>query len=123
MTHFCSVYRRFSIKRNQAVRKVLPDIQDEELKNYFSKAEFDLVLYSKNFFGRPTPRIVMELNGGEHYLSKSRSALNDGKKMEICRRNKIDYIAIPNAYSRSYETLSDLIFALSGEEDEGFTLF
>ena len=59
----------------------------------------------------------MELNGGEHYLSKSRSALNDGKKMEICRRNKI------NAYSRSYETLSDLIFALSGEEDEGFTLF
>ncbi len=123
MTHFCSVYRRFSIKRNQAVRKVLPDIQDEELKNYFSKAEFDLVLYSKNFFGRPTPRIVMELNGGEHYLSKSRSALNDGKKMEICRRNKIDYIAIPNAYSRSYETLSDLIFALSGEEDEGFALF
>ena len=65
----------------------------------------------------------MELNGGKHYLSKSRSALNDGKKMEICRRNKIDYIAIPNAYSRSYETLSDLIFALSGEEDEGFTLF
>ncbi len=117
MTHFCSVYRRFTVKRNQPVRKVLPDVPEDELREYFMKAEFDLVLYSKNFFGKLCPRLVLELNGGEHYLSKNRSMLNDRKKMEICKRNKIDYISVPNIYSKSYETLSELIFALNGEAD------
>ena len=30
---------------------------------------------------------------------------------------------MPNAYSKSYETIVDLIFALNGEEDEENNLF
>ena len=123
MTHFCSVYKSFTVKRNQAVNKVLTDIDDKELKQYFNKAEFDLVLYSKNLFGKTKPHLVLELNGGEHYISKSVSAINDKKKMEICEKKGIKYLAIPNSYSKSYETISNLIFALNGESDEEYNLF
>lgn len=123
MTHFCSVYKSFTVKRNQAVNKVLTDIDDIELKQYFNKAEFDLVLYSKSLFGKTKPHLVIELNGGEHYISKSVSLNNDKKKMEICKKKDITYLAIPNAYSKSYETISNLIFALNGESDEEYNLF
>lgn len=123
MTHFCSVYRSFSVRRNQDVSKVLSDVEKPILAQYFKKAEFDLVLYSKNMFGRLKPHLVIELNGGEHYLSKSASAINDKKKMEICKKYGIQYLAIPNTYSKSYETISNLIFALNGEPDEDFNLF
>ena len=123
MTHFCSVYKSFTVKRNQAVNKILTDIDENELKQYFNKAEFDLVLYSKNFFGKTKPHLVIELNGGEHYISKSVSALNDKKKMEICKKKDIVYLSIPNSYSKSYETISNLIFALNGESDEEYNLF
>ena len=123
MTHFCSVYKNFTVKRNQPVNKVLTDIGDIELKQYFSKAEFDLVLYSKNLFGKTKPHLVIELNGGEHYISKSVSAINDKKKMEICKKKDIVYLSIPNTYSKSYETISNLIFALNGEQDEEYNIF
>lgn len=123
MTHFCSVYKSFTVKRNQAVSKVLSDLDDAELKKYFNKAEFDLVLYSKNLFGKTKPHLVLELNGGEHYISKSVSAMNDKKKMEICKKKDIVYLSIPNTYSKSYETISNLIFALNGESDEEYNLF
>ena len=123
LTHFCSVYKMFTVKRNQPVNKVLKSEDDETLKKYFNKAEFDLVLYSKNIYRKTKPHLVIELNGGEHYISKSRSILNDKKKMEICKKNDIKYLSIPNIYSKSYETISSLIFALNGEEDEDFNLF
>ncbi len=123
MTHFCSVYKKFSVKRNQLVKKVLQDVVDESLKQYFNKAEFDLVLYSKDMFGNTKPRLIIELNGGEHYISKHQSAINDKKKIEICKQRKIRYISVPNSYSKSYETLSSLILALNGEKDEEDNLF
>ena len=123
MTHFCSVYKSFTVKRNQPVNKVLNDIDNNELKKYFNKAEFDLVLYSKNIYNKTKPHLVLELNGGEHYISKSISAINDKKKMEICKKHDIVYLAIPNTYSKSYETISNLIFALNGESDEEYNLF
>jgi len=123
ITHFCSVYRKFSVKRNQAVSKVLNSISDEELKSYFTKAEFDLVLYLKNIFGKTEPRLAIELNGGEHYISKSKSAINDKKKMQICQNSGITYLSLPNSYSKSYETISNLIFKLNGESDEEYSLF
>lgn len=123
ITHFCSVYRKFSVKRNQAVKKVLNSVGSEELQSYFIKAEFDLVLYSKNIFGKTEPRLVIELNGGEHYISKSKSVINDKKKMQICQNNDIYYLCLPNSYSKSYETISNLIFALNGESDEEYNLF
>ena len=43
--------------------------------------------------------------------------------MYICEKKGIKYLAIPNAYSKSYETISSLIFALNGEEDEEYNLF
>lgn len=122
MTQFCSVYKNFTIERNKDVNKVIPDETNSSL--YFNKAEFDLVLYSKSFFGELKPRVVIELNGGEHYISKNKSLNNDKKKMEICKKYGITYIAIPNAYSKSYETISNLIFALNGESDiEEYNLF
>ncbi|MBQ7271324.1 MAG: DUF2726 domain-containing protein, partial [Campylobacter sp.] len=96
---------------------------DEELLSYFTKAEFDLVLYSKNIFGKTEPRLVIELNGGEHYISKSKSIDNDKKKMQICKNSDISYLCLPNSYSKSYETISNLIFALNGESDEEYNLF
>nr|MCR4899173.1 DNA2/NAM7 family helicase [Acholeplasmatales bacterium] len=123
MTHFCSVYKSFTVKRNQPVNKVLKDIDDKELSKYFNKAEFDLVLYSKNIYGKTKPHLVIELNGGEHYISKSVSAINDKKKIEICEKKDIKYLSLPNSYSKSYETISNLIFALNGEEDEEYNLF
>ena len=123
MTHFCSVYKNFTVKRNQPVKKVLKTIDDSELNSYFNKAEFDLVLYSKTFYGQTKPKLVIELNGGEHYISKSVSAKNDKKKMEICQKSEITYLSIPNYYSKSYETISNLIFALNGESDEEYNLF
>ena len=123
MTHFCSVYKSFTVKRNQPVNKVLKGIDDKDLSRYFNKAEFDLVLYSKKINGKTEPHLVIELNGGEHYISKSVSLANDKKKMEICKKNDIVYLSIPNSYSKSYETISNLIFALNGEEDEEYNLF
>ncbi|MDA3054944.1 MULTISPECIES: AAA domain-containing protein [unclassified Campylobacter] len=123
ITHFCSVYKKFSVKRNQSVSKVLKSIDDEELKSYFTKAEFDLVLYSKDEFGATKPRLAIELNGGEHYISKSKSIDNDKKKMQICQKCGISYLCLPNSYSKSYETISNLIFALNGESDEEYNLF
>ena len=123
MTHFCSVYKSFTVKRNQPVSKVLSGVDDKDLKAYFTKAEFDLVLYSKSLFGKTKPHLILELNGGEHYISKSTSAINDRKKMEICKKNDITYLSIPNSYSKSYETISNLIFALNGESDEEYNLF
>ena len=123
ITHFCSVYKKFTVKRNQPVKKVLNLVDDEELQSYFLKAEFDLVLYSKNMFGKTEPRLVIELNGGEHYISKSQSVLNDKKKMQICQKCDISYLSLPNTYSKSYETISNLIFALNGEDDEEYNLF
>ena len=78
---------------------------------------------NKNFYGKTKPHLVIELNGGEHYISKSTSLNNDKKKMEICKQNDIVYLAIPNSYSKSYETISNLIFALNGESDEEYNLF
>lgn len=123
MTHFCSVYKSFSVRRNQPVSKVLSSVEKPILAKYFKKAEFDLVLYSKNMFGRLKPHLVIELNGGEHYISKSTSAINDKNKMKICKEYDIQYLAIPNTYSKSYETISNLIFALNGEPDEEYNLF
>ena len=123
MTHFCSVYKSFTVKRNQPVNKVLSAVDEVELNRYFNHAEFDLVLYSKNFFGKTKPHLVIELNGGEHYMSKSKSVSNDLKKIKICEKNDIQYLSIPNSYSKSYETISNLIFALNGESDEEYNLF
>lgn len=74
-------------------------------------------------FGNTKPRLIIELNGGEHYISKHQSAINDKKKIEICKQRKIRYISVPNSYSKSYETLSSLILALNGEKDEEENLF
>ena len=123
LTQFCSVYKRYSIKRNQPVRKVLPKVEDESLKKYFEKSEFDLVLFSKNIFGNLIPRVVIELNGGEHYVSYSRTLQNDKKKISICQENNIKYLSIPNSYSKSYETISNLIIKMNGESDEDYNLF
>ncbi len=124
LTHFCSVYKRFTVKRNQPVRKILNDISNDDLNNYFNKAEFDLVLFSKNIYGKINARCVIELNGGEHYISKSKSEINDKKKMQICKMKGLTYLSLPNAYSKSYETISNLIFAMNGEDDlEEYNLF
>ena len=71
--------------------------------------EFDLVLYEKTFFGKK-PVIAFEVNGGEHFGVIARE-MSDKKKMDICQRNGIKLIFIPNSFVKAYEYIADIILS------------
>ena len=128
ISHFCSVNNKFKVSRNVKVSSVIPQSlipNEEDLIKYYKNAEFDLVLTSKSFFGKKN-MIVIELNGGEHYLSKSRSSKNDELKINICKKAGIKIIMLPAQCARSYELISQLLFHISGTIDndyEDYNLF
>ena len=76
--------------------------------------EFDLVLFEKVFMGR-RPVIAFEINGGEHLGSLSRE-LSDKRKMDICKRNGIKLIIIPNSFVKSYEYIANIILSAKNRE-------
>ena len=104
ISHFCSCHKTFEAERNVKVSRIIKDSL-----GYYSKQEFDLVLYEKSFFGKK-PVIAFEVNGGEHFGVLSRE-ISDKKKMEICKRNGIKLIFIPNTFVKSYEYIADIIFS------------
>ena len=99
MSHYCST-KGSTFKRNVKVTDVFP----EELhNNKVNKKEFDGVLYEGKI-----PKIVFELNGGEHYTNK-KTIKSDNIKMELLKSKKFKYFPIPNHYAKHYEFIQDLI--------------
>lgn len=95
-------------KRMKLVRNVmLKDVLGEEYSS--SKQEFDSVLYVKQgIFGTFKPLYAFEFDGGEHY-SDSRRIAQDKKKQEVCEKEGLKLIRLPNFYSKDYEFLKILI--------------
>lgn len=103
VSHFCSCHKSFEMERNVKLSKLFKG--EKSFAN--SSKEFDMVLYETSIFGKK-PRIVFEINGGEHFgvLSRERS---DKSKMTICKEKGIKIIFIPNSFVKNYEYIVDII--------------
>ena len=110
ISHFCSVYKNYSIKRNVKLSEVFK--KDPEFKD--SKLEFDVVLY-QNYFTAKIPRVAIEIQGGEHCGDYGREKC-DARKVEICKEKNIKLLEIPNSFVKSYETIKEMILISCGEE-------
>ena len=107
ISQFCSVHQTFEAKRNVPFSTIFAD--DNELSQL--QYEFDCVLYEKRWFSRtPIPKIVIEINGGEHFGNKAREAA-DRRKSEICNKKNITFLMIPNTFVKSYEQLREIILS------------
>ena len=115
ITQFCSINKEFRVERNVKISTIFPN--DPVLSK--SKLEFDVVLYKNDSL---IPSIVIELNGGEHLGNLDREKC-DARKMEICKERNIQLIIIPNSYSKSYETIKNLLLDSCNEEREQLELF
>ena len=104
VSHFCTCHKTFEAERNVKITKLF---SKEECK-YFTKFEFDMVLYEK-YFNVNKPHIVFEINGGEHFASKRE--YSDRKKVEICKAHNIQLVMIPNTFVKAYEYIADIILA------------
>ncbi len=117
ISHFCSVYDTFKVKRNVALSTLF--YNDEVLKN--SKLEFDIIIYSLEN-NHQIPRIAIELQGGEHFGDYNREKC-DTRKSQICKEKGIKLIEIPNSFVKSYETVKELILSSCGQKVEQLELF
>lgn len=117
ISHFCSVNKTFEAERNVSFSKIFAN--DNELKKL--KSEFDCVLYKKSFYGK-IPKIVIEINGGEHFGDKKRE-MADKRKAEICQKKGIELIMIPNTFVKSYEQLREIIIKSKNRNDTQLSLF
>ncbi len=104
MSQFCSVHRKFVIKRNVLVSELFKD--DPVLSS--SRQEFDAVLYEKVFLFAPKPKIVFEIDGGEHIFDEKRIKADD-KKLQICNNKGIKLIRIPNEYVMRYTEIIEVM--------------
>ena len=105
VSHFCSCHQTFDAERNVKLNKIFKNENDLN----FQGMDFDLVLYEK-FYDRKIPVIVFEVNGGEHLGVLSREQ-SDRKKIELCNKNKIKIIFIPNSFVKAYEYIADIILS------------
>ncbi|MBO5930661.1 MAG: AAA family ATPase [Clostridia bacterium] len=103
ISHFCSCHKSFEAERNVKLSKLFKG--EAEFSN--SNREFDLVLYETKFFAKK-PRIVFEINGGEHFGVFNREH-SDKAKMDICKKKDIKIIFIPNSFVKNYEYIVDII--------------
>ena len=117
ISHFCSVNSSFTAKRNISVASLFST--DQILSK--SKQEFDIVIYErKNQY--IIPRIVIELNGGEHIGNIDREKC-DARKSQICKEKNIKLLIIENSFIKSYETIKKLILESCGLQIEQLELF
>ena len=117
ISHFCSVYPIFQAKRNVSFSTIFAS--DPLLCQ--TKYEFDAVLYQIQGTDL-IPKIVIELQGGEHFGDINRERC-DRRKAEICKEKGIILLEIPNSYAKSYETVKELLFMSCGEKIEQLELF
>ena len=112
VSQFCSVYKNFRVRRNVAFSTIFKD--DPELSN--SKQEFDCVLYGKHLL-RTIPLIAFEINGGEHFGNAEREEM-DKKKIEVCKKQKIKLIVVPNSFAKAYEEIKQTIIKISKDKND-----
>lgn len=106
ISHFCSTQKDLKAKSNVAFSEIFKE--DPILSEL--KMEFDFVLYEKTFI-KFVPKIVIEINGGEHFGDYKRE-YNDERKREICKQKGIDFISIPNSFVKSYETIKEILLSI-----------
>ncbi|HEX2936768.1 MAG TPA: DEAD/DEAH box helicase [Bacteroidales bacterium] len=105
MSHYCTTQgSRFS--RNVKVVNLFPEERNNVLVN---KKEFDGVLYQGNI-----PKVVFEVNGGEH-ATKSSRIKSDKLKMQLLNAKNIRLLVIPNQYVKHYEFIRELILKFKGD--------
>ena len=109
ITHFCSVYKSFDVQRNVKLSKLFNN------KNY-GELEFDCVLYGKHLL-RTIPLIAFEINGGEHFGDAVREEM-DKKKIEVCKKQKIKLIVVPNSFAKAYEEIKQTIIKISKDKND-----
>ena len=117
ISHFCSMYKYFEVKRNVGFDVIFKD--DPVLSK--SKKEFDIVLYEVKWPIPPKPKIVIEINGGDHFGNRSRE-VNDVEKIEVCKKKKIRHITIDNSFVKSYEYIRDIIIGSKNKKATQLTL-
>ena len=117
ISHFCTVNKTFHAKRN--VKASILFKNDKILSK--SKLEFDVVLYIEEN-DRLIPKIIIELQGGEHFGDYERERC-DSRKSMICNKYGIKLLEIPNSFVKSYETIKNLILKNEGEQLEQLELF
>lgn len=100
------------MRRNVAFSTIFKD--DPELSN--SKQEFDCVLYGKHLL-RTIPLIAFEINGGEHFGNAEREEM-DKKKIEVCKKQKIKLIVVPNSFAKAYEEIKQTIIKISKDKND-----
>ena len=110
VSHFCSCHKSFEVERNVKLSKLFKSEGNFVADN----KEFDMVLYETSFFGKK-PRIVFEINGGEHFGASDRER-SDRAKMEICNKKGIKIIFIPNSFVKNYEYIVDIIISSKNAE-------
>lgn len=117
ISQFCSVHQTFETKRNVPFSAFFADYPELSKLKY----EFDCVLYEKKWLRNPTPKIVIEVNGGEHFGNKAREAA-DKRKADICRQKNIAFLMIPNTFVKSYEQLREIILSSKDVVDTQLSL-
>lgn len=99
MSHYCSVSNS-KYERNVKVINLFPEHKENPMLN---KREFDGVIYQG-----AEPKVVFEVNGSEHYTQK-KPTQSDLLKKELCDKNQIPLILIPNEYVKHYEFIRKLL--------------
>lgn len=99
VSHFCSCYTTFEAERNVKITKIIKS----GLTPNLAKMEFDLVL-----------------NGGEHFgvVARERS---DKIKKDLCEKNHIELVVIPNYFVKAYEDIAKVIL-ISKNRFEGIQM-
>jgi superfamily I DNA and/or RNA helicase len=92
-----SLNERYVIKEQVPAASIFKDYPKEYF-DYFTRARFDFVLFQKDSM---KPTLIIELDGDEHFISE-KIKRRDVIKKEICIKNNIELIKIPNNYSRRY---------------------
>ena len=117
ISHFCSTHKYFEAKRNVGFNVIFKD--DPVLNK--SKKEFDIVLYEVKWPIPPKPKIVIEINGGDHFGNRRRE-INDVEKIEVCKKKQIKHITIDNSFVKSYEYIRDIIIGSKNKKATQLTL-
>ena len=99
MSHLCSVYPKYTARRNVPESEVFSD--RPEASSF--KGEFDLVL-----FERKKPVMAFEINGMEHSVD-ARTIERDRKKQTLCLEMGFQLVFIGNRDVKDYELIKDLI--------------